>query len=121
MAWSGGTSNHFAGGTDGNTFYATFDPASDNVGELQQVNNNHDMFCPGIASLANGDYIIAGGATTEDGGQKSSTLSGSSFTAGPDLNINRGYNSAVTTQNGRVRLSPHCVSESKQFYASNLS
>ena len=103
LAWSGSTVNHFNGGNDGETFYAIFDPQSDSVGALQSVNNNHDMFCPGIAALPNGDLVVVGWAKTEDGGEASSVFNGSGFVAGPKLNIIRGYNSAVTLSNGRVR------------------
>ena len=104
--WSGAQVDHFNGGEDGNTFYAVFDPSSDSVGAVQQVNNNHDMFCPGIAMLTNGDvFVVAGSAGgNDDGASSSSTWTGNAFEEGPSLNIARGYNSALTLANGEVRF-----------------
>ena len=102
--WSGAQVDHFNGGEDGNTFYAVFDPSSDSVGAVQQVNNNHDMFCPGIAMLTNGDVFVVAGSAGGDGAGASSTWTGNSFAAGPSLNIPRGYNSALTFANGEVRF-----------------
>ena len=101
--WSGAQVDHFSGGEGGNTFFAVFDPSSDSVGSVQSVNNNHDMFCPGIAMLPNGDVFVAAGSAGGDP-SASSTWTGSAFVAGPALSIARGYNSALTLANGEVRV-----------------
>ena len=102
---SGAQVVHYNGGEVGNTFYAVFDPSSDSVGALQQVNINHDMFRPGTVVLTNGDvFVVAGSYGTDDGASSSTTWTGNAFEAGPSLNIARGYNSAVVLTDGEVRL-----------------
>ena len=101
--WSGGAVDHFVGGAAGQTFYAVFDPATDSVGPVQTVIMNHDMFCPGIVQLPNGDVIIVAGSAGGDGARSTSVWTGSSFASGPQLVIARGYNSAVLLANSDVR------------------
>lgn len=103
LVWSGGAVDHFVGGDPGQTWYAVFDPTTDSVGPLQTINLFHDMFCPGISLLANGDVIVIAGTAGGDGGRSTSTWSGSSWVEGPKLSIARGYNSAVLVANGDVR------------------
>lgn len=96
----------FRGGASGETNYAIFNPASNSVvGGLQTVNIGHDMFCPGISMLPNGDVLVVGGSAGGDGAGSSSVWTGSSFVPAADLNIARGYNSAVTLANGNVCVS----------------
>lgn len=104
LVWSGGQVDHFSGGEAGNTFFAVFNPSTDSVSAVMSINLNHDMFCPGIALLANGDVFVVAGSAGGDGAGASSTWSGNSFSAGPALNIPRGYNSALTLANGEVRF-----------------
>lgn len=102
VCWSGGTVDDFIGGAGGQTFYAVFDSNTDTVGPVQNQIIMHDMFCPGIAILPNGNPFVVAGSAGGDGGLSSSTWTGSSFTAGPKLNIKRGYNSALTLANGEA-------------------
>jgi hypothetical protein len=104
VVWSGSQVDDFVAGTPGDTFFAVYDTVTNTVGPLQQVNTDHDMFCPGIATLPNGQVIVVAGSSGGDGAASSSFFNGATFVAGPKLNIPRGYNSAVTLANGKVRF-----------------
>jgi galactose oxidase len=110
LTWSGNSALDFVGGPSGLTLYAIFDSTTDTVGPLQSVNIKHDMFCPGIATLPNGNVIIVAGHSA-DGAGATSFWTGSSFTPGPGVNFQRGYNTAVMTTNGEVRIFPHVSRE----------
>ena len=109
LVWSGGQVDDFRGAEQGNTFFAVFDPSTDSVGPLMSINLDHDMFCPGISMLADGDVFVVAGSAGGDGAGASSTWTGSTFVAGPPLNIRRGYNSAVTLAHGEVRSALSCI------------
>lgn len=111
LVWSGGSVDDFviADGIVGSTFFALLDTKTDQLkpgpggsDPLRLQALEHDMFCPGISMLANGDFFVVGGSVGGDGSGSSTTWSGNSFSIGPKLNIERGYNSAVTLANGNV-------------------
>ena len=114
--WSGDDIDGFApqNRQDGITFFTVFDSNSDTVAPLQQVDLDHDMFCPGIAIQPDGDVTVVGGSAFGDGAMSTSIWTGSNWVSGPKLNIARGYNTAVTMSNGEVSpFSPcaHCLQE----------
>jgi hypothetical protein len=88
------------GGGSGTTQHAVFDSSTDTVTGLEVANTQHDMFCPGISMLFNGDLIITGGQNAD----KTSLYQFSSGTwaPGPDMHISRGYGSSITLSNGKV-------------------
>lgn len=49
-----------SGGGTGKTQHAVWDPATGKVSASVVSQTNHDMFCPGIAQLANGDIHVTG-------------------------------------------------------------
>jgi hypothetical protein len=108
LTWSGNSALDFVGGPSGLTLYAVFDSNGDTAGPLQSVNLNHDMFCPGISILPNGNVVVVAGHSGAGAGS-TSFWTGSSFSAGPALNIPRGYNAAVLTTNGEVRPPLHVL------------
>lgn len=105
LVWSGDAVDTFAppDKQTGTTFFAVFDSENDSVGPLQTVSLNHDMFCPGIAIQPNGDVVVVGGSAFGDGAASTSIWNGA-WSQGPQLNIARGYNTAVTMTSGDVRL-----------------
>jgi galactose oxidase len=60
----------------------------------------HDMFCPGMSSLADGRLVITGGSNAE----KTSIFDPvtDTFASGPDMQIPRGYQSSTILSNGKV-------------------
>lgn len=60
LTWSAATADGFRGGVSGETKYAVFNPNSNSVSGLKTVNTQHDMFCPGVSLLPNGDILVAG-------------------------------------------------------------
>ena len=61
------------------------------------TNTDHNMFCPGVAILANGDVMVTGGDTDN----KTSIYDPvtNSWTAGPPMNIGRGYQGMTLLSN----------------------
>lgn len=116
--WSGNAVDDFQTGDAGVTHFAVFDSTTDSVGPGQSQFLDHDMFCPGVSMLANGDVVISAGSAGGDGAGSTTTwdFSAGAFVQGPKLNIRRGYNSALTLANGNVRCSiidaypMHCCS-----------
>jgi hypothetical protein len=88
------------------TITATVNPANGLVTSTTVTNTNHDMFCPGISMLGNGDIVVTGGDVAE----KTSIYSAKedAWVPGPDMNIPRGYQSSVTLSNGEVCSSHLC-------------
>lgn len=90
--------NQFGG--SGNTYTATYDPATNLVSERNVVNTQHDMFCPGMSIDANGRAIVTGG----DDASKTSIYDPSTdaWTIGATMQIARGYQASTTLSDGRI-------------------
>jgi galactose oxidase len=88
------------GGASGRTQFADYNFKSNTMSARTVTNTHHDMFCPGISTLADGRVLIQGGSDA-----KKNTFynpSTNTFTAAPDLITARGYQSASTLSDGRV-------------------
>jgi galactose oxidase len=73
------------------------------TGQVTQVsitNTNHDMFCPGVAILANGDIMVTGGLSNRQTSIYDPRTN--SWTAGPQMNIGRGYQGMTLLSNGQA-------------------
>jgi galactose oxidase len=64
------------------------------------TNTDHNMFCPGVAVLANGDIMVTGGI----GDDKTSIYdpATNAWSAGPPMNIGRGYQAMTLLSNGQA-------------------
>ncbi|MFZ0665395.1 MAG: discoidin domain-containing protein, partial [Acidimicrobiales bacterium] len=74
-----------------------------NTGVVTQVevsNTDHNMFCPGVAILANGEILVAGGDT--DDATSIYNPATDSWSKGPPMNIPRGYNGVTLLSGGQV-------------------
>jgi galactose oxidase len=98
LTWSSYAPDNFGG--SGQTITATYDPATGVVTQRTVTATNHDMFCPGIAILPDGRVLVAGG----DDSANTSIYNPATdaWTAGPRMNIPRGYQADVTLSDGRV-------------------
>jgi galactose oxidase len=63
-------------------------------------NTAHDMFCPGVSILPDGEVIVAGGIGNTDTSIYNPATN--TWRAGPQLNIGRGYQGQTTLSNGEV-------------------
>jgi galactose oxidase len=88
------------GGDNGKTFTSTLDPITGNATEVLVSKTGHDMFCPGIANLPDGRIHVSGGASSS----KTSLYDPhtNAWSAGPAMNVARGYQSATTLSSGEV-------------------
>ena len=60
LTWSAYAEDSFGVGISAQTATATYDIASGRVSDMLVTNTNHDMFCPGISMLGNGDIVVTG-------------------------------------------------------------
>ena len=99
LAWSAKDKLGF-GGTNGRTWTTIFDPQNETSTTTLVSETNHDMFCPGIANLADGRIMATGGS----GNNKTSIYDPDSgvWTAAQELNTPRGYHGQVTMTDGSV-------------------
>ncbi|QBY55513.1 RICIN domain-containing protein [Cupriavidus oxalaticus] len=99
LTWSSYDRFNF-GGDGGQTYTAIFDPATGSSTETLVTNTGHDMFCPGIANLPDGRIFVNGGSSDT----KTSIFNpgNGTWSAGPPMNIGRGYQGSVTLSNGGV-------------------
>lgn len=82
------------------TKVAIYDLATGKVTEPADVNTNHQMFCEGLAILADGRVLINGGSNNT-----ATTIYdpvANTWAVGPHMNIPRGYNADTTLSTGQV-------------------
>jgi len=82
------------------TKVAILDLVSGTVGQMATINTNHQMFCTGLAVLADGRVLIDGGSS-----DRSTTIynpTTDTWTVGPLLNIARGYQGDTLLSTGQV-------------------
>jgi galactose oxidase len=70
------------------------------VSALEVSNTNHNMFCPGVAILANGDIMVTGGLSDQQTSIYSPATN--TWSAGPQMNIGRGYQAMTLLSNGQA-------------------
>lgn len=102
LFWSAWASNKFslASPPNGYTQFADYNYKTGAVAQRTVSNTQHDMFCPGISSLADGRIIITGGTNAEVTSiYKPAT---NQFVRGPNMKIPRGYQTSTTLSDGRV-------------------
>jgi PA14 domain/Domain of unknown function (DUF1929) len=88
------------GGSNGFTQTAIFNPSTGQITEREVSSTNHDMFCPGTAMLTDGRVLVTGGSNSEATSIYNPTTD--TWTRDANLNVPRGYNTAVTLFDGRV-------------------
>ena len=70
------------------------------VSQVTVTNTDHNMFCPGVVVLPDGDILVAGGLSDQ---QTSIYDPGSnSWTEGPPMNVGRGYEGMTLLSNGQA-------------------
>ncbi|CBY00232.1 similar to galactose oxidase precursor [Plenodomus lingam JN3] len=88
------------GGEGGRTQFADYNFNSGAVSPRTVADTKHDMFCPAISSLQDGRILIQGGsdaAKTSFYDPKTNA-----FSAGPDMEMARGYQTSVTLSDNRI-------------------
>ncbi len=88
------------GGEQGYTETAIFNPAT-NASSAQRVSNTgHDMFCPGIANLADGRILVNGGSNAAETSIYNPATG--TWQDAADMNIPRGYQGTTLTSTGEA-------------------
>jgi galactose oxidase len=67
------------------------------VSEDTVTNTDHNMFCPGVVVLPNGDVMVTGGLSDQQTSIYDPTTN--SWSAGPQMNIGRGYQGMTLLSN----------------------
>ncbi|SEB97962.1 discoidin domain-containing protein [Streptomyces sp. TLI_105] len=99
LAWSAYAIDRF-GGSNGYTQTAILDLKTGRVTQRRIDNTGHDMFCPGIAMLADGRVLVTGGSNAE----KASIYDPATdaWSATTDMNIARGYQAMTLLSTGEA-------------------
>ncbi|MDJ0343586.1 discoidin domain-containing protein [Streptomyces sp. H10-C2] len=97
LAWSAYATDRF-GGSNGYTQTAIMDLTTGQVTQRRVDNTGHDMFCPGIAMLADGRVLVTGGSNAARASIYDPRTDAWSATA--DMNIPRGYQAMTLLSNG---------------------
>ncbi|WP_330294433.1 discoidin domain-containing protein [Streptomyces sp. NBC_00503] len=99
LAWSAYAVDRF-GGSNGYTQTAVLDLKTGKVTQRRIDNTGHDMFCPGIAMLADGRVLVTGGSNAE----KASIYDPATddWSATTSMNIARGYQAMTLLSTGEA-------------------
>ncbi|MGW6685367.1 discoidin domain-containing protein [Streptomyces sp. NPDC054961] len=99
LAWSAYAVDRF-GGSNGYTQTAILDLKAGKVTQRRIDNTGHDMFCPGIAMLADGRVLVTGGSNAE----KASIYDPATddWSATTSMNIARGYQAMTLLSTGEA-------------------
>lgn len=102
LFWSAWATNKFSlwSPPNGYTQFADYNYKTGAVSQRTVSNTRHDMFCPGISSLADGRIFITGGTNAEVTSIYEPATN--QFVRGPDMKIPRGYQTSATLSDGRV-------------------
>ncbi len=101
LTWSAYAPDNFGDDNQwGRTYSAIFDPVTLATQSRVVTETGHDMFCPGTSLLPDGRLLVNGGSSS----QKTSIYNpaNSTWSAGPLMNIARGYPGNTTLANGSV-------------------
>lgn len=100
LAFASWSPTTFGGQAQYQTAFQSYDVTSNSQSSFMVSNTMHDMFCPGINSLADGRLMIDGGST-----DASTTIydpASNTFSRAADMKMGRGYQSSVTLSDGRA-------------------
>ncbi|MER8047186.1 discoidin domain-containing protein [Streptomyces sp. NPDC094032] len=97
LAWSAYAVDRF-GGSNGYTQTAILDLKTGKVTQRRIDNTGHDMFCPGIAMLADGRVLVTGGSNAEKASIYDPATD--SWSATTSMNIARGYQAMTLLSTG---------------------
>jgi galactose oxidase len=100
LVWSADQDLAYGGPNDPYTQTAILNLTTGAVSEDTVTNTDHNMFCPGIAILANGDVMVTGGLSDQQTSIYDPTTN--QWTAGPQMNIGRGYQGMTLLSNGQA-------------------
>ena len=87
-------------GRGGSTMTVLWDPSDNTMVQETVTTNSHNFFCPGTSNLADGRVMITGGRDSYKTTIYNATTG--EWTAGADMNINRGYQAQTVLANGDV-------------------
>ncbi|WMX44015.1 discoidin domain-containing protein [Streptomyces roseicoloratus] len=99
LAWSAYAVDRF-GGSNGYTQTAILDLKTGKVTQRRIDNTGHDMFCPGIAMLADGRVLVTGGSNAEKASIYDPATDAWSATS--NMNIARGYQAMTLLPSGEA-------------------
>lgn len=99
MVYSSWSPDSF-GGSRGYTQFAEIDFRTGAISSRQVAETGHDMFCPGMNTMADGRLIITGGSNAE----KTSIYDPATgkWSNGANMQISRGYQSSTLLSNGKT-------------------
>lgn len=100
LLWSGYASGNFSGGGFGFTETAIFDPSTATSSSRRVSNTGHEMFCPGIANLADGRILVNGGSNNAETSIYDPATD--QWIDADDMNVPRGYQGTTLLSTGQA-------------------
>jgi galactose oxidase len=100
LAWSASQALSYTSLGAGRTVTTILNPSSGTVSQAIIYASNHEMFCPGTAMLADGRLMVAGGSNNKNTSFYDPVTQ--QWSAGPQMNIGRGYEAMTPLSDGRV-------------------
>jgi galactose oxidase len=100
LTWSADMANSFSTPGTGKTLTAILDPTTGATTQFTVTDTNHEMFCPGTAMLPDGRLMVTGGANNQNTSIYDPATG--QWSAGPNMEIGRGYQGMTTLPDGRA-------------------
>ncbi len=101
LLWSSDQDNYYAAVNESSyTQTAILNLNTGVVSQERVANTHHNMFCPGVVVLANGDIMVTGGDSDDQTSIYNPATD--SWSAGPPMNIPRGYQGMTLLSNGEA-------------------
>lgn len=100
LLWSARNPFMFGYGEIGRTYTSIFDPATGKASERIVSTTNHEMFCPGIATLPDGRVLVNGGSSSSATSLYDPRTN--AWATGQAMNVPRGYEADTVLDTGDV-------------------
>jgi galactose oxidase len=100
LVWSADENLNYTSASSPYTQTAILDLTTGAISAATVSNTAHNMFCPGVSILPNGDVVVTGGIS--DSLTSIFNPATNAWSAAPQMNIGRGYQGQTTLSDGQV-------------------
>jgi galactose oxidase len=100
VVWSANADLSYSTSATGYTQTAILDLTTGQVTAAQISNTAHNMFCPGVSILPDGEIMVTGGVSNKQTSIYNPATN--TWRAGPQMNIGRGYHGQTTLSDGQA-------------------
>ncbi len=100
VVWSANADLSYSTSATGYTQTAILDLNTGQVTAAQISNTAHNMFCPGVSILPDGEVMVTGGVSNKQTSIYNPATN--TWRAGPQMNVGRGYHGQTTLSDGQA-------------------